>query len=189
MVDKGLGGLFSTQKAETHIFSRAKINPINPHKPHKPLSTFQICLTFVKKRTMTENTIYMGVNAPKIHQRIIGQLMMRLGILFYIEKRIPYEPFPETMIDESQTSPTPDILLFDNEHRQNKVIIEVSGNTGARRDFEKVKTLMAEYEVPEGFVYNYDTEKWMKYRLGEGEDARHPSYIDSIGVDLNDLLK
>lgn len=138
---------------------------------------------------MTENTIYMGVNAPKIHQRIIGQLMMRLGMLFYIEKRIPYEPFPETMIDESQTSPTPDILLFDNEKRQNKVIIEVSGNTGARRDFEKVKTLVEEYGVPEGFVYNYDTEKWMKYRLGEGEDARRPSYIDSIGVDLNDLLQ
>jgi len=138
---------------------------------------------------MTENTIYMGVNAPKIHQRIIGQLMMRLGILFYIEKRIPYEPFPETMIDESQTSPTPDILLFDNENRQNKVIIEVSGNTGARRDFEKVKTLVEEYGVPEGFVYNYDTEKWMKYRLGVGEDNRHPSFIDSIGVDLNDLLK
>ncbi|MBC7777398.1 MAG: hypothetical protein H7246_18335 [Phycisphaerae bacterium] len=63
---------------------------------------------------MTESTIYIGVNAPKIHQRIIGQLMMRLGMLFYIEKRIPYEPFPET---------------------------------------------------------------------------RHPSYIDSIGIDLNDLLK
>ncbi len=26
----------------------------------------------------------MGVNAPKINQRIIGQLMMRLGILYYI---------------------------------------------------------------------------------------------------------
>jgi hypothetical protein len=32
---------------------------------------------------MTENTIIMGVNAPKIHQRIIGKMMMRLGILFY----------------------------------------------------------------------------------------------------------
>lgn len=38
---------------------------------------------------MTENTIYMVVNAPKIHQRIISQLMMRLGILYYIEKKIP----------------------------------------------------------------------------------------------------
>ena len=45
------------------------------------------------------------------------------------------------MIDESQTSPTPDILLFDNHKKQNQVIIEVSGNTGARRDFEKIKQI------------------------------------------------
>lgn len=138
---------------------------------------------------MTENTVYMGVNAPKIHQRIIGQLMMWLGILFYIEKRIPYEPFPKTMIDESQTSPTPDILLFDNKNKQNQVIIEVSGNTGAMRDFAKVKSLMEEYGVPEGFVYNYDKEKWMKYRLDTGEDTRNPSFSDSIGVDLDGLLR
>jgi len=137
---------------------------------------------------MTENTIYMGVNAPKIHQRIIGQLMMRLGILYYIEKKIPYEPLPETMIDESQTSPTPDILLFDNQKKQNQVIIEVSGNTGARRDFEKVKQLVQEYGVPEGFVYNYDTGTWRKYSLADGEDTQRPSYCAAIGLDLDGLV-
>ena len=137
---------------------------------------------------MTENTIYMGVNAPKIHQRIIGQLMMRLGILYYIEKKIPYEPFPETMIDESQTSPTPDILLFDNDKKLNRVIIEVSGNTGAKRDFEKVKQLVQEYGVQEGFVYNYDAKVWMKYALASGEDKERPSYSDEVGLDLRELL-
>ncbi len=137
---------------------------------------------------MTENTIYMGVNAPKIHQRIIGKLMMRLGMLYHIEHAIPYEPFPETMIDESQTSPTPDILLFDNVKKQNQVIIEVTGNTGAKRDFEKVKQLMEEYGVPEGFVYNYDTGNWMKFRLYKGEDKMAPSFSDLIGYDLDDLL-
>lgn len=138
---------------------------------------------------MTENTIYMGVNAPKIHQRIIGQLMMRLGILYYIEHKIPYEPLPETMIDESQTSPTPDVLLFDNQEKQNKVIIEVSGNTGARRDFEKVKQLVEEYGVPEGFVYNYDRKTWLKYRLGQGEDLKNPSFSEMLNCDLNALLQ
>lgn len=49
-------------------------------------------ITFVAKQAhvMIENTVYMGVNAPKVHQRIIGQLMMRLGMLHYIEKKIPY---------------------------------------------------------------------------------------------------
>ncbi|WP_353483412.1 hypothetical protein [Haliscomenobacter sp.] len=137
---------------------------------------------------MTENTIYMEVNAPKIHQRIIGQLMMRLGMLYYLEKAIPFEPLPETMIDESQTSPTPDILLFDNEKKLNQVIIEISGNTGARRDFEKIKSLMLEYNVPEGFVYNYDTQQWRKYLLEKGEDTQLPSFCKSIGRDLNTLI-
>ena len=137
---------------------------------------------------MTENTIYMGVNAPKIHQRIIGQLMMRLGILYYLEKTIPYEPLPETMIDESQTSPTPDILLFDNENKLNRVIIEISGNTGARRDFEKIKNLMIDYNVSEGFVYNYDTKQWRKYLLDKGEDLSRPSFCEAIGYDLNALI-
>ena len=138
---------------------------------------------------MTENIVYMGVNAPKIHQRIIGQLMMKLGQMFYEEGKIPYEPFPETMIDESQTSPTPDILLFDNQARLNKVIIEVTGNTGMRRDFEKVKQLVQEYGVPEGFVYNYDTGTWLKYSLEKGEITDSPSWSESIGVDLNSLVR
>lgn len=133
---------------------------------------------------MTENTIIMGINAPKIHQRIIGKMMIRLGILYYDEKKIPYEPLPETMIDESQTSPTPDILLFDNANKMNRVIIEVSGNTGARRDFEKVKELVQEYGVPEGFVYNYDTGQWRKFSLTQGEDTARPSFSDEIGLDL-----
>lgn len=138
---------------------------------------------------MTENTIIMGVNAPKIHQRIIGQLMMRLGMLYYLEKAIPYEPLPETMIDESQTSPTPDILLFDNEKKLNQVIIEISGNTGARRDFEKVKNLMLEYNVPEGFVYNYDSKQWRKFKLDKGEDLSTPSFCEAINYDLNELMR
>ncbi len=141
-----------------------------------------------KQLVMTENTIIMGVNAPKIHQRIIGQLMMRLGMLYYIDKTISFEPLPETMIDESQTSPTPDILLFDNERKLNQVIIEISGNTGARRDFEKIKQLMIEYNVPEGFVYNYDSKQWRKYSLENGEDQQNPSFSQSIGLDFNTLL-
>jgi hypothetical protein len=138
---------------------------------------------------MTENTIYMGVNAPKIHQRIIGQLMMRLGILYHIDQKIPYEPLPETMIDESQTSPTPDILLFDNQKKENKIIIEVSGNTGFRRDFRKVQELVEEYNVLEGFVYNYDTRTWLKYRLEGGEDTTQPSYSEVLGCDLDELVR
>ena len=138
---------------------------------------------------MLDNAIIMRVNAPKPHQRIIGKLMMHLGILFYIKKTMPYEPLPETMIDENRTSPTPDILLFDPKSKQNMAIIEVSGNTGAKRDFEKVKELVQAYGVPEGFVYNYQAKTWHKYVLGQGEDTNSPSYSDLLGYDLGGLLK
>ncbi len=59
------------------------------------------------------------------------------------------------MIDESQTSPAPDILLYDHDQEKTRVIIEVTHSTGAKKDAEKVRELMMGYEVPEGFVYDY----------------------------------
>ena len=151
-------------------------------------STYLKTFIFAQNHLMLDNGIIMGVNAPKPHQRIIGKLMMQLGILFYIKKTLPYEPLPETMIDENRTSPTPDILLFDPKSKQNMAIIEVSGNTGAKRDFEKVKELVEEYGVLEGFVYNYDLKTWRKYSLGTGEDLKRPTYSEVAKQDLGSLL-
>ncbi len=114
---------------------------------------------------MFDNTIIMGINAPKPHQRVIGKLMTALGHLFYREGKIPYEPFTETMIDEGKTSATPDILLFDNRTGMNKVIIKVSTSAGVRKDFDKLVELVRDYNVDEGFVYNYIDHTWRKYSL------------------------
>ena len=141
-----------------------------------------------KCSVMLDNTIYMGVNAPKAHQRVIGKFVMQLGILYYLKKTIAYEPLPETMIDENKTSPTPDILLFDNKNKRNMLIIEVTGNTGMKRDFEKIKQLVTEYDVPEGFVYNYDSKKWLKFSLENGEDQETPFHSDLLQLNLNQLL-
>lgn len=129
----------------------------------------------------------MGVNAPKEHQRVIRKLTTGLGLLF-VNGKIPYEPFPEVMVDESQTSPTPDVLLFDNQLQQNVVIIEVSGKAGARKDFLKIVEVCAEYEIAEGFVYDYISKNWRKYKYGVGEITGNPSYCESIGYDLNTFL-
>ena len=114
--------------------------------------------------------------------------MTALGMLYYQEKKIPYEPFPETMIDESQTSPTPDILLFDHATKQNVVIIEVSGTAGAKKDFQKVQALADDYHVPEAFVYDYGFQTWRKYQTGQGEITDRPSFCEAIGLDLAQLL-
>ena len=138
---------------------------------------------------MLDNTIYMGVNAPKPHQRVIGKLMTELGHLFYREGKISFEPFTETMIDEGKTSPTPDVLLFDNRTGQNKVLIEVSTSAGARKDFEKLVELMKDYDVAEGFVYNYHNKTWRKYRLDTGEVSERPSFCETIGYDLDEFVR
>jgi Uma2 family endonuclease len=138
---------------------------------------------------MIDNTLYMGVNAPRPHQRVISKLMTALGSLFYKEGKIRYEPFPEMMIDEGKTSPTPDVLLYDNETGLNQVIVEVSSTAAAKKDFEKVIELVRDYEVKEGFVYDYNKRIWRKYQAGIGEVKERPSFCDAIGYDLNDFVK
>lgn len=138
---------------------------------------------------MFDNTIIMGVNAPKQHQRVIGKLMTALGHLFYREGKIPYEPFTETMIDEGKTSATPDVLLFDNHTGMNKVIIEISTSAGVRKDFDKLVELVLDYNVDEGFVYNYTNQTWRKYSLQHGEVTANPSFSDVINQDLDEFVR
>ncbi len=138
---------------------------------------------------MIDNTIYMVVNAPKEHQRIIGKLMTRLGWLYYEQHKIPFEPFSETMIDEGKTSPTPDLLLFDHSNKKNVIIIEISTSAGMKKDGEKVKELLRDYEIQEGFVYNYDIKKWRKFKPESGEITDQPSWCEALDLDLDALLK
>lgn len=136
---------------------------------------------------MLEIPACMGVNAPRDHQRIIAKLTARLYVLFET-KQIQYEPLPETMIDDAKTSPTPDIILSDEVAGNNMVIIEVAGK-GEKSDFQKVSDLAEQYEVPEGFVYNYQKKTWRKYQLGVGEIFDCPSFCESIGYDLDEFVK
>jgi Uma2 family endonuclease len=137
-----------------------------------------------------EQLIEMGINAPKEHQRIISKLTTGLGILFYKEKSIALEPLPETMIDEGQTSPVPDIQLYDNEHFTTPIIIEVAHANGVRNDFKKVARLMEEFDygVQEGFVYDYIKKEWWKYRKGEGRILENSSFSEVLNLDLAGLL-
>jgi hypothetical protein len=137
---------------------------------------------------MLDIPVYMGVNAPRDHQRMISKLIIGLGGLFYTGK-IPYEPFPEAMIDETRTSPTPDIILTDNIQDKDILIIEISGSKTFNKDFEKVVELVEDYALEEGFVYDYKKTRWRKYKNGIGEILENPSFCDAIGYDLNDFVK
>lgn len=133
----------------------------------------------------------MGTNAPRIHQRIIRKLLFGLTRMYEIEHTLSLEPLSETMLDEGQTSPTPDIILADNVLATSPVIIEITHTTGVRGDFLKIQQLITSnfYGIQEGFVYDYKLNQWHKYKHGEGIIKEKPSFCEAINLDLATLLQ
>jgi hypothetical protein len=130
-----------------------------------------------------------GANAPVIHQRIIARLTARLYPL-YESGAIPYEPLPEMMVGEYH-SPTPDITLYDNATDLTAVVIEVCQTRGVKSDVEKVVRMIDGelYGIREGFVHDYRTGQWLRYRFGDGGLTTESSVSDILNLDLNPLLQ
>jgi hypothetical protein len=131
---------------------------------------------------------FMGVNATREHQRLITKLSAGLYWLF-MNGSIKLEPIAEVMLDDTATSPTPDVILTDNVLDKDVVLIEIMGKKAFKSDFSKVQKLVDEYELEEGFAYNYQQKVWKKYKRNIGEITEKPSFCDSIGYDLNEFVK
>lgn len=129
----------------------------------------------------------MGINAPRQHQAVITRLIYGLTGL-YKNGRTRLFPYPETMIDESQTSPVPDVMLVDTNTDLTMVIIEITHTQGVKKDLKKLKELMAIYDVPEGFVYDYRQNLWYRYDLASGQTETENSFCSAAGIDLSDFL-
>lgn len=136
---------------------------------------------------MNDNLIIMGVNAPRIHKAIIAKLIYGLTDL-YVKTHTQLFPYPETMVDESQTSPAPDVMLVDTKSDLTRAIIEITHTQGVKKDAQKLQELMQVYDIPEGFVYDYKLGIWYKFTLVQGEQKDSPSWCDAAGVDLAKLL-
>ena len=131
-----------------------------------------------------------GVNVPLLHQQTISRLHVGLGILYYREKTLPYEPLPETMLTEGYGNPVPDMILFDHETEQTRLFIEICQTSGLKNDTLNVIRLIEEndYGILEVFVFNYKTTQWLHYRKGDGGIATESSFSDLLQLDLNQLL-
>ena len=136
---------------------------------------------------MNDNLIIMGINAPRKHQEIIARLIYGLTSL-YMQAKTRLFPYPETMIDESQTSPVPDVMLIDVDNDLTKTIIEITHTQGVKKDSKKLWELMNDYDVQEGFVYDYKRKVWYKYDLSTGEVTENASYCNAAKADLNSFL-
>lgn len=125
---------------------------------------------------------------PRLHQRIITHLIHGLAQLFKNGQSKLF-PYPETMIDEGQTSPVPDVMLVDTSSDLTQVIIEITHTQGVKKDIEKLKMLMRDYGVPEGFVFDYKRSEWHHFQLMDGNFSEDKSaFCHAIGFDLDDLL-
>lgn len=131
----------------------------------------------------------MGVNAPIIHQSVIARLTAGL-YPFYRSGQIPFEPLPETMLTEGYASPVPDLILYDHQHEQTRVIVEVCQNNGLKHDTSKVIRLIEdnEYGILEGFVFNYKSQQWLRYRKGDGGQATESSFSEVLNLDLGSFV-
>jgi Uma2 family endonuclease len=131
-----------------------------------------------------------GVWAPRIHQRIIARLTTNLTNWLEnngLSDRL--EALPETMLDESKASPVPDLSIYDREANHTSVIIEVCHTDGLRGDLQKVIRLIDAdlYGIREGFVYDYRTGQWLRYRFGDAGLTDASSHSDLLGLDLGPL--
>ena len=84
----------------------------------------------------------------------------------------------------------PDVLLFDEQTEQTRVIIEVCNNRSANSDLRKVVRLIEEddYGILEGFVYNYKTRDWLRYRKGDGGVATNSSFSEVMQVEMGGFV-
>jgi len=131
-----------------------------------------------------------GTNSAMDHQIVIGKLTVDLGNLHYYDKTLPLTPLPETPLAEGPGHPVPDVILYDTVAEETKVIIEVCQTRGQRNDLKKVIHLIEDndYGILEGFVYNYKTREWLRYRKGDGGAATTTSYSEVMGVDLGPMV-
>lgn len=129
-------------------------------------------------------------NSPLEHQFVISKLTVELGILSYHKRTISHVPLPETPLNEGPGHAVPDVILYDKVAEDTKVIIEVCQTNGQRNDLRKIIYLIEEndYGILEGFVFNYKTREWLRYRKGDGGAATGSSFSEVMGVEMGEMV-
>ena len=65
-------------------------------------------------------------------------------------------------------------------------IIEITHTQGVKKDSRKLVELMREYDVAEGFVYDYKQQLWYRFTQAQPE-AVNGSHCEALGQDLAGL--
>lgn len=132
---------------------------------------------------------YTGIGmAPRptpLHQRI----MLRLAIAIHNESDLDeLDVLTESVVDVNNlNSPAPDVIVYDLENNSNPVfIIEITTTGECKTIRNKVEKLLKDYPtIAEGWVYDYESDKW--YGYGAELDADEPLYSNLYNY-MNELL-
>ena len=130
----------------------------------------------------------VGINAPREHQRCIRNLVYNLTNHLL---HLPYDVLPESSLDaDDRLSKCPDVLVENSGDGSIPLLIEVTGKGGVKRDKKKIAEIFLEnqeqlYGLQEGFVYDYDSDKWYRITADADEES---SYSHSLRLDLKSFI-
>ncbi|MCX6213505.1 hypothetical protein [Spirosoma sp.] len=70
------------------------------------------------------------------------------------------------------------------------IVIEVAQPRTVQHDLKKIIhfTENDNYGILKGFVYNYKSREWFRYRKGDGGAATAPSVSDVMGIDPGEFV-
>ena len=93
-------------------------------------------------------------------------------------------------MDEGPGFPVPNVILYNQEAGQTRVIIEVCANRGLKSDLKKVIHLIEDddYGILEGFAYDHKMHSWLRYQKGNGGVATASSYSEFMGVGTGGMV-
>ncbi len=82
----------------------------------------------------------------------------------------------------------PDVNVFDKDHREPLLIMEITPKSHYKKSINKVKEMMNDYAtIEEGFVYDYERNIW--HCQGNDTNPEEPSYSPLLDVDFADFIE
>lgn len=93
---------------------------------------------------------------------------------------------------DNKKSKIPDLIFVEekpNDKYNTKVIIEIDDSKRVAEQVRKIKKLINDYNLEEGFFYNIEKKNWRKFDNKANEIMINVSYSDYVKLDLDVLLK
>lgn len=116
------------------------------------------------------------------HDEFVSAMECYLKIKFFGV----YHVFSESAIDYKnlRKSKAPDVNIYNLDYTP-KLFIDVTDTKLLNRIIVKCKELIKEKKIQEGFVYDYQKDKWLKFEYGS-DNFKISSWSNILNLDITD---